>query len=145
MEEKTKKCSKCGRELPLSDFYQHPKTSDGYDTQCKQCRKEMRHNPIYRAKSLLCKYNIRDRNNGLGKGDLTPEWIVENIFTKPCAHCGKKGWDVIGCNRLDNTKPHTMDNVEPCCGECNVKLALKERGGYSSQYRKKHTKYSWLK
>lgn len=55
-------------------------------------------------------------------GDLTPKWVFENIFTQPCAHCGKTGWDIIGCNRIDNSKPHTMDNVEPCCWECNAKL-----------------------
>lgn len=51
------------------------------------------------------------------------EWIIENIFSKPCAHCGKEGWDIIGCNRLDNSKPHTKDNVEPCCKDCNDKMA----------------------
>lgn len=29
---------------------------------------------------------------------------------------------MIGCNRLDNNRPHTEDNVEPCCYECNAKL-----------------------
>ena len=76
-----------------------------------------------RANSLLCAYNQADIKRNRGKGDLTAQWIVENIFTKPCAHCGKVGWNVIGCNRLDNSKPHTMDNVEPCCYECNIKLS----------------------
>lgn len=145
MENNTKKCTKCGRELPLSEFYKHQATSDGYNTQCKECCKERQHNPTYRAKHLLCNYNTMDRNNGLGKGDLTAQWIIDNIFSQPCVHCGKTGWENVGCNRLDNTKPHTMNNVEPCCGECNTKLALKERGGYSSQFKKKHTKYSWWK
>lgn len=78
--------------------------------------------PIGRAKYLLNSYNTTDIIKGRGKGDLTPEWIVENIFTKPCAHCGKEGWNVIGCNRLNNSKPHTKDNVEPCCWECNSRL-----------------------
>ena len=72
-------------------------------------------------------YNAKDAEYNRGKGDLTYTWIVENILNKPCAHCGKTGWDVIGCNRLDNTKPHTMDNVEPCCVDCNNKLAAKEK------------------
>ena len=48
---------------------------------------------------------------------------MDNIFNKPCAHCGKIGWQIIGCNRLDNSRPHTLDNVEPCCKECNLELA----------------------
>lgn len=145
MKTNTKKCRKCGRELPLEEYYKHPRTIDGYNPQCKECLREARHNPQYRAKWLLSSYNTMDRNNALGRGDLTAQWIVENIFTKPCAHCGITGWDVIGCNRLDNTKPHTKDNVEPCCLDCNVKLAIKERNNYNSQFKKKHSKYSWWK
>jgi len=82
-----------------------------------------RHTPMGRATSLLGAYNRSDKKANRGKGDLTAQWIVENIFSQPCAHCGKEGWDVIGCNRLDNSKPHTKDNVEPCCLDCNVDLA----------------------
>jgi hypothetical protein len=86
-----------------------------------QQKKEYKSTPNGRAASLLAAYNFEDKRNNRGKGDLTSKWIVENIFSKPCAHCGKTGWDVIGCNRLDNSKPHTMDNVEPCCKSCNDK------------------------
>lgn len=77
-----------------------------------------------RANNLVTAYNQQDKIMGRGKGDLTAKWVVENIFSKPCAHCGKTGWQVIGCNRLDNSKPHTMDNVEPCCFDCNISLAV---------------------
>ena len=33
----TKVCKKCGRELPLSDFYTNSKAKDGYATYCKVC------------------------------------------------------------------------------------------------------------
>lgn len=78
--------------------------------------------PILRARYLLDNYKHRDKMSNLGEGDLTAQWIVDNIFSKPCVYCGKEGWKVIGCNRLDNSKPHTMDNVEPCCMPCNVEL-----------------------
>lgn len=86
----------------------------------KQWEKE---NPIrVRASYLIKNYRSMDKRANRGKGDLTVQWIIDNIFSKPCTHCGKTGWDVIGCNRLDNSKPHTKDNVEPCCEECNHKL-----------------------
>ena len=88
-------------------------------------QKEYRQTPMGRASYLLSNYNQADKKQNRGQGDLTAKWIVENIFTKPCAHCGKTGWDIIGCNRLDNSKPHTMDNVEPCCLECNISLPKK--------------------
>lgn len=85
-------------------------------------QKEYISTPIGRARSLLHAYNFADKERNRGKGNLTAEWIVDNIFTKPCAHCGISGWEVIGCNRLDNALPHTKDNVEPCCFICNCRL-----------------------
>ena len=80
-------------------------------------------NPIrVRACYLIKNYRAMDKRANRGKGDLTVQWIIDNIFSQPCAHCGKEGWKIIGCNRLDISKPHTMDNVEPCCEECNHKL-----------------------
>ena len=89
----------------------------------KEYQKQYNQTPMGRASHLLCTYNQNDKKHNRGRGDLTSEWIVERIFSQPCAHCGKEGWKVIGCNRLDNSLPHTMDNVEPCCFECNCKLS----------------------
>ena len=82
--------------------------------------------PIGRAIYLLNRYKQSDKEHNRGECDLTSKWIVDNIFSKPCAHCGESDWHKIGCNRLDNSKPHTMDNVEPCCGECNIRLYHKK-------------------
>lgn len=92
----------------------------------KEYNKEYHKTPMGRASKLLMNYNKADKKRGRGEGDLTAKWIVDNIFSKPCAHCGRSGWEIIGCNRLDNSKPHTKDNVEPCCYECNLKLEGKE-------------------
>lgn len=34
---KTKKCSKCGRELPIDNFYKDNRTKDGLYSNCKEC------------------------------------------------------------------------------------------------------------
>lgn len=75
-----------------------------------------------RANSLLTNYRRNDKIYNRGECTLTAGWIIENIFSKPCVHCGESDWRKIGCNRLDNTKPHTPDNVEPCCRRCNREL-----------------------
>lgn len=80
-----------------------------------------------RAAKLRDTYIRADRKANRGECTLTAEWIMKHIFSKPCAHCGKIGWDVIGCNRLDNSLPHTPDNVEPCCYDCNLKVEGKEQ------------------
>lgn len=77
-----------------------------------------------RALRLLGSYNVNDIKYSRGKGDLTAKWLVDNILSKPCAHCGESDWRKIGCNRLDDSKPHTMDNVEPCCRKCNHRLHI---------------------
>ena len=97
--------------------------------------KEWLHTQNGRASTLLNAYNTMDKKHNRGKGDLTPKWIVENIFTKPCAHCGIEGWNVIGCNRINNDLPHTKDNVEPCCKECNDMLHKKEIEKIVYQYK----------
>lgn len=81
--------------------------------------KEYRKTPMGRAILLVNNYKKHDKNHNRGECTLTPEWIVENIFSKPCVHCGETDWRKIGCNRLDNSLPHTTDNVEPCCKKCN--------------------------
>ena len=37
----TKKCVKCGRELPFSEFYKYRSSKDGHSQYCKACMKEI--------------------------------------------------------------------------------------------------------
>lgn len=37
-EVKTKKCSCCGEEKPVTEFRRHSKTADGYTKECNACR-----------------------------------------------------------------------------------------------------------
>lgn len=47
--ENFKKCSKCGRELPASEFWKNASTEDGLQTYCKECgnvyAKNRKYNP----------------------------------------------------------------------------------------------------
>lgn len=81
--------------------------------------------PIGRASRLINAYNSADKKYNRGKGDLTAQWIVDNIFTQPCHWCGKTDWTELGCDRINNDLPHTVDNVVPCCEECNKKRGTK--------------------
>lgn len=77
----------------------------------KNYSKEYHLSKMGRARMILGTYKRMDKESNREKGNLTARWIVDNIFSKPCAHCGETDWTKIGCNRLDNSKPHTMDNV----------------------------------
>lgn len=98
--------------------------------------KEYSKTQMGRAQNQIQTYKLMDEKNGFGKDkiDFNARWIVENIYTKPCPHCGETDWHKLGCNRLDNSKPHTIDNVEPCCFHCNCTLNGKEQSERISQW-----------
>lgn len=91
--------------------------------------KEYAKTPMGRAQRQYQQYKFMDTRNGFGDViDFDAKWIVENIYTKKCAHCDETDWHKLGCNRIDNSKGHTKDNVEPCCFHCNCVLNGKENG-----------------
>lgn len=201
-----KRCSKCGRILPITDFYKRKRASDGLDYWCKQCNKanhaEWRaKNPTYDAefyqanKEKIKAYNAEyyqahkdkiaqrkaqyyaeyydahkdeilkkhaeyyqankdekkayydpilhplnwarrmvngykkmDRNNGFGdKETISVDYFINHIANAECKYCHKRGYGLIGCNRIDNSKGHTQDNVEPCCMPCNSREGIRDQ------------------
>lgn len=83
--------------------------------------KQYKKTPNGRAKYLASSYCRCDKKANRGECTLTTQWIVDNIFSKPCHYCGETDWHKLGCDRIDNSKPHTEDNVVPCCWDCNRK------------------------
>lgn len=88
--------------------------------------KQYYNTPMGRANHLLSGYKTNDEKYNRGECTITLEWMIENIFTQPCHYCGEEGWEIMGCDRIDNSKPHTPDNVVPCCRECNLKKQKKD-------------------
>ncbi|MBO7732700.1 MAG: hypothetical protein J6S67_09115 [Methanobrevibacter sp.] len=81
--------------------------------------------PIGMAHCKVNNYSRLDKKHNRGECTITPEWMIDNIFNGHCIYCGKSDWAELGCDRIDNSKPHTPDNVVPCCGECNTKRGNK--------------------
>ena len=90
-----------------------------------------------------------DRERGFDPNQtISAEWFLQNIAYRPCAHCGLQAIGLIGCNRLDNTKGHTIDNVEPCCLKCNARENVRdqlERGLHVSCKHKKQSFKDFVK
>ena len=80
--------------------------------------KDANNNLRSKVSKMISSYKVKDKKNGTSICDLDIEWMIDNIITKPCVYCGDT--HRIGCDRIDNTKGHTKDNVQPCCYECNV-------------------------
>lgn len=99
--------------------------------------KEYSKTQMARAQRQLQQYKFMDRRNGFGEViDFDARWIVENIYTQKCAYCDETDWHKLGCNRIDNSKGHTKDNVEPCCFHHNCVLNGKESGYKNLTYNK---------
>lgn len=81
--------------------------------------------PMGRASRLVQAHNQEDKKYNRGECTLTARWIVDNIFSQKCIYCGESDWRKLGCDRIDNSKPHTEDNVVPCCEACNNKRKKK--------------------
>jgi hypothetical protein len=88
--------------------------------------------------SAWCKayHNLKDKRKRVG----TPQWRLASIkrcakgrhipweltreqamkfWQTPCAYCGAE-IETLGLDRVDYTKPYTIDNVVSCCRLCNV-------------------------
>jgi hypothetical protein len=93
------------------------------------CQKRDNHLPLGMAAlhSLYCLYRWQAKNRGycwkLSEAELS------SLTQKPCWYCGaapasckkSKNGNFIynGLDRTDNTQGYTLDNVVPCCGQCN--------------------------
>jgi len=58
----TKKCFKCNKIKPLSDYYKHPMMADGHLNKCKECTKEDVHK--YREENLE-KIQVYEKGRGM--------------------------------------------------------------------------------
>ena len=99
----------------------------------KERSKNFRSGVYGRAYLLSKNYEKMDKNANRGESTITPEWIIGNIFASKCYWCGETDWRQLGCDRIDNTKAHTPDNVVCSCSRCNI-----ERNRHSMDYFEKY-------
>lgn len=102
-------------------------------TRTREKRKEYNSTPKGRALYLVCGYRASDIKHNRGECTLNADWIINNIFNSQCIYCGETDWKKLGCDRIDNTKAHTEDNVVPCCKHCND---LRQKQPFEEFYKK---------
>ena len=67
---------------------------------------------------MISSYKHTDKVNGFEEVcDIDIDWMIDNIIMKSCYYCGDP--NRVGCDRIDNSKGHTKNNVVPCCYDCN--------------------------
>lgn len=89
-----------------------------YKGEILEHQKQYRQTQYGRAIHLSKGYLRTDKTKGF-ETNITPQWIVDNIFTSKCYYCEESDWTKLGTDRIDNTKGHTIDNVICACGKCN--------------------------
>ena len=92
-----------------------------------------------RATQIKNTYRTSDAESCRGNCTLTQKWILENIFNSSCIYCGDGDWRHLGCDRIDNSLPHTPENVVCSCGICNIEREYRKMSISDFQeYRKSH-------
>lgn len=128
-----KRCSKCGKLKPKSEFWKDSRNEDGLQLQCKECKRE------YNLKRYL---NRKERNpigwwvwrtveshTDMGYTMRDIDCIYEEAkHTKYCPICGveliycndgKKSGNSASLDRIDNQKEINRDNFMIICSRCN--------------------------
>lgn len=134
--QRTRICTACKKTLPSIHFYKKG-NNKSYRSRCKRCyqiasthtkdyfkeksRKaetylRKRYDPAYRI--ISAKSCAKTRNH---------EWAItleqySALLLMGCHYCGSDLTHSTGgsLDRKNNERGYTMDNVLPCCGECNV-------------------------
>jgi len=124
----TKKCFKCQKELPLSEFYKHKMMADGHVNKCKTCNKK--DVAEHRLKNID-KIREYDRNRGNRqtkeyrdwyKNEYPNKYLAHNLvgnsirdgklFREPCEVCGEKK---THAHHDDYAKPLNVRWLCPAC------------------------------
>lgn len=121
-----KRCSKCGKDKPTSEFRadRRGKLPRLY-SRCKFCTdeaskiasREERRSGTNRAKFICMDARRWDRKHKLVYDlDLV---FVRKLIELGCSYCGDSKCHMT-LDRIDNSTGHTRDNVVPACERCNL-------------------------
>jgi len=116
------KCTKCKKHKEEEDFYKRP-DNDKFESRCKQCVKKKKkfHYEHTKSEPHFRWKNTQSAAKQRGLKVLLTKEEFFNLISKPCYYCNKDTANEVGCgmDRLNNDKDYSIDNVVPCCGDCN--------------------------
>jgi hypothetical protein len=106
-------CRTCHRTKPLEEFARDSNRPSRYRTQCSDCRTDY---------DRERRYTIRSWRYGFLPiiGTVTTPLLIERYGDR-CFHCPTGSFESIDhlvCVRVGGG--HTIDNVVPCCKDCNI-------------------------
>ena len=118
-------CSKCKRELPISEFHTDKRKPDGTGCACRDCKNQYRRDNKER---LLIAQKERRKNHDLSEKQVAWNKVYYALKTgkisKPeiCEICGST--KKIQAHHADYNKPF---DVVWCCQKCHAELDKQRR------------------
>lgn len=117
-----KTCKDCGMVKPLGEFVPKASCKDGYEPRCRSCRtiKYNKGTPMAVARII---YGSQ-KTHSVGRGHPPPAYSFDELIqwmdVQPNAVAmwdayvasNFKSWLKLSVDRLDDTKPYTLDNIQ---------------------------------
>jgi 5-methylcytosine-specific restriction endonuclease McrA len=136
-----KRCSSCGDEKPLDNFYRSSARKSGRIATCKPCTRFQLH-----KHKKVCTENKRRRSKRIERrddGTITAR-LLRRLFTaaKSCVYCGRgmKWKDKTLDHIIPIAKggPHSAANIVVCCRSCNSSKGAKNLETWLSELDEGH-------
>lgn len=131
-----KECSRCGELKKIKEYYKEKRTIDGYQVQCKECRKKQNNlrfntlggciinilkNTRKRAKKKEMEYNLT--NKFIHKVYHKQNGLCALSNMKMNTESGHETYRVnpyrISIDRIVSSKGYTQDNIQLVCAKIN--------------------------
>lgn len=126
-----KRCSRCGRVLPVGSFYRSRRNSDGYQCWCKECQHAVQRSTRSRRSASLLVSSSADASAAcvLSKADMR----AQNI--KLCVRC-----QTVKPLSAFSPDPHNRDGHKSWCKSCCSSYASARHASRVAELRKKAIK-----
>lgn len=151
---KERKCYSCSNTFPLNDkfFYRHKRMSMGFSYECKSCAslrgkkyKDKNKETIKKNNKISSKKRNKNPNRRFSMYkesakrrnldfNITFEDFMD-LWENSCFYCGSK-IDGIGIDRKNNNVGYTVENIVPCCSECNMAKGFRDYNSFINWIKK---------
>ena len=129
-----KKCRKCDKNKPIESFgktgkyrrnvchtckSQHDKITGGekYKIRRNSLQRSNRNDPVHIPQFILTDCRASDKKKKRPGNNLDREFVTL-VIRNGCMYCGSRHLRMT-LDRIDNSKAHSKDNVNPSCIRCN--------------------------
>jgi hypothetical protein len=124
-----KTCTKCKRELPLTDFAKQVRRAETHYSQCKSCKAEYRNTDEHKAKE---KERSKNRRDTATPEDKAKRKCWRSIYYRTSIGEVERPGVCEVCGKHETTQSHHPDYSKPlevvgCCRDCHNQLDNERR------------------